>query len=125
MYRPITSVSPRYPVVKSAGSRLTSSYDTFDHMSLPGQQTLRPPGPATSQEDQLEFIHRQLQSLEGRVLLNVLVVKDGGGNRLQGGTFFERSLLALLCAPSAMSELNLNTTHVCRVGLASVTHKPI
>lgn len=71
------------------GSRVTSIYDTFDHMSLPGQQTLRPPGQGASQEEQMEFIQKQLQSLEGKAVLNVFVVKEGGGNRLQGGTALE------------------------------------
>jgi hypothetical protein len=65
----------------------TKTHDTF--LDMTQQSTpLQPPGPGAGAEERRQFLHRQLDSLAGREVLQGLLLLQGSSNRLQGGNVF-------------------------------------
>jgi hypothetical protein len=82
----------------------TKTHDTFLDMTQQSRP-LEPPGPGAGAEECRQFLHRQLDSLAGREVLQGLLLLQGSSNRLQGGKVFRAHLLlmhasALLLLPA-------------------------
>lgn len=62
------------------------TYDTFDDMTQPAKPTLTPPPNGASQEERMEYIKKQVEGLMGGTIFHGLVLQEGSGTRLEGGT---------------------------------------
>jgi hypothetical protein len=70
----------------------TKTHDTFLDMTQQSR-LLEPPGPGAGAEERRQFLHRQLDSLAGKQVLQGLLLLQGSNNRLQGGNVFGPDLV--------------------------------